>query len=78
MAIDNALKSANSADNSLVGKKVTTTASLLNVRSGAGTSNRIIKQVKSGTTAVVVEEVDGWCKLDNPSGWVSKDYIKKV
>lgn len=78
LAIDNALKSANSADNSLVGKKVTTTASLLNVRSGAGTSNRIIKQVKSGTTAVVVEEVDGWCKLDNPSGWVSKDYIKKV
>ena len=79
-AIDNAIKAldANNNSGSLVGDKVKTTASLLNVRSGAGTSNRIVKQVKAGTVATVIEERDGWCKLDNPSGWVSRDYVTKI
>lgn len=57
--------------------KAKVTASLLNVRSGAGTKFSIISQIKMGYECLVVEEKDGWCKIKNPSGWVSKEYIKK-
>jgi hypothetical protein len=79
-AIDKAIKNLDdkNASGKLIGSTVSVTASLLNVRSGAGTNNRIVKQVKYGTTFVVLEESNGWCKIDSPSGWVSKDYIKKV
>lgn len=78
--IDNEIAKLNTETqtNSLVGCKVKTTASLLNVRSGAGIGNRIVKQVKAGTVAVVLAEQNGWCQLDNPAGWVSKDYVTKV
>ena len=62
----------------LVDCDVIVTASLLNVRSGAGTQYRIVKQIKSGTRCAVTEETNGWCKIKSPSGWVSKDYIKKI
>lgn len=79
-AIDDAIRMLDSVTTSdtLVGQKVKTTASLLNVRSGAGMENRIVKQVKAGTIATVLAEQGGWCQLDNPSGWVSKDYITEV
>lgn len=78
-AIDLAVKeqSKHGNPNSFVGSKIKVTASVLNVRSGAGSSYSIIKQLKYGTLATVVDERSGWCKLDNPSGWVSKDYIRK-
>ena len=79
-AIDKAIESMGNDNTSgqLIGSRVRTTASLLNVRAGAGTTYRIIKQVKAGAIATVVDELNGWCKLDNPSGWVSKDYIVKI
>lgn len=78
--INEAIKNLVSTDRSesFVGHIVSVTASLLNVRSGAGTSNTIVKQVKNGTTFTVVEESDGWCRIDSPAGWVSKEYIKLV
>ena len=79
-AIDAAIKKAESqsAPVSYVGSKVSVTANLLNVRSGAGTSYGIVKQIKKGTLCTVTEDTDGWCKIDFPVGWVSKDYITKV
>lgn len=78
-AIDKAIKELETKNDSVfVGSNIRTTASLLNVRAGAGKSYRIVKQVKAGTSAVVVEEKDGWCRLSNPDGWVSKDYIVKI
>lgn len=65
------------ADNN-VGLKVSVTASLLNVRSGPGTNYGIVKQIKYGTLCNVLEEREGWCKIDAPSGWVSKDYIVRI
>lgn len=79
-AIESALKklSENGIDNSYTGKQIRVTASVLNVRAGAGTSYRIVTTLKYGTRATVTDESSGWCKLDSPLGWVSKDYIRKV
>lgn len=76
-AIDKAIQELEGSCN-LVGCKVKVTASLLNVRSGSGTNYRIVKQIKKDTICKVLEEENNWCKLENPSGWVSKDYIKKI
>ena len=38
----------------------------------------IVKQIKRGTVCTVIEDRSGWCKIDSPIGWISKDHIKKV
>lgn len=53
------------------------TASTLNVRSGAGTSNSIIGTLKKGEKVRINKEVNGWYNIyygDN-GGWVSASYI---
>lgn len=79
-AIDAAIKKAEpqGATANYVGSKVSVTANLLNVRSGAGTNHGIVGQIKKGTLCTVTEDADGWCKIDSPVGWVSKEYITKV
>lgn len=79
-AIDKAIKELDTKNDSgsLVGCQVKVTASLLNVRAGTGTNYRIVRQIKKDTVCKVLEEQNDWCKLENPSGWVSKDYIKKI
>lgn len=79
-ALDNAIETLdnNKQSESVIGSKIKTTASLLNVRSGPGTKNRIVKQVKFGTIATVVDEEDDWYKLDNPDGWVSSEYVEQI
>jgi N-acetylmuramoyl-L-alanine amidase len=56
----------------------TVTASLLNVRANAGTSYRINQTLKKGTKITIIEEKNGFGKLNNGNGWVSLKYIKKV
>lgn len=79
-AIDAAIKNVElqSIPSNYIGSKVSVTANLLNVRSGAGISYGIVKQIKKGTLCTVTEDTNGWCKIDSPAGWVSKDYITKV
>lgn len=60
------------------GKQVKVTASLLNVRSGAGTTNTIVATVKKGTICIVTEEKDGWGKIQSPAGWISSQYYENV
>lgn len=54
----------------------TVKADLLNVRSGPGTGNSILRQIANGTSCTITEEKDGWGKLSN-GGWVSLQYITK-
>lgn len=63
---------------SVPGYKAKVTATLLNVRSGAGTSFSIVSQIKKDYVCTVSQETNGWCKIASPSGWVSKDYIVKI
>lgn len=49
-------------------------ASVLNVRSGAGISNSIVKTLKYGTKVTVYETKDGWSRIGNKE-WVSNKYL---
>lgn len=52
------------------------TASLLNVRAGAGTNYRVLTTVKKGSTHKLLEEKNGWGRISK--GWVSSTYYKKL
>lgn len=53
------------------------TASLLNVRAGAGTEHKINTCVKSGEVFTIVEESGGWGKLKSGAGWINLKYTAK-
>ena len=54
------------------------TASALNVRSGAGTSYKIIGSLRNGSTVTILETKNGWHKIKygNSYGYISGDYVK--
>ena len=62
--------------------KVRITASVLNVRKGAGTNYAIATQVKKGEVyTIVAEQKSGnstWGKLKSGAGWISLGYTEKV
>lgn len=59
------------------GYKGIVTAWALNVRTGAGTNHSIIKTLKRNTTVTILEEKNGWGRIDS-KGWVSLKWIKTV
>lgn len=59
------------------GYKGIVTAWALNVRTGAGTNHSIIKTLKRNTTVTILEEKNGWGRID-AKGWVSLKWIKTV
>ena len=57
-----------------------TTASVLNLRKGAGTGYAIIGKLPFGTGVTVLEKKGNWWKVktfNNQTGWVSKNYLSK-
>ena len=58
--------------------KVKITATVLNVRNGAGVSNVIVGQVKKDEVYTIVETKNGWGKLKSGVGWISLKYTKEV
>ncbi|MEI6767266.1 MAG: amidase [Bacteroidota bacterium] len=55
------------------------TAYVLNVRSGPGVSNGIVKSLQKGTHVIAYEEKNGWCRIDAAQQqWVSKSYLLEV
>jgi LysM repeat protein len=56
--------------------KVKITASLLNVRAGAGTNYKVLVTVKKGSTYELLEEKNGWGRISK--GWISSTYYKKL
>ncbi len=61
---------------SLKSNRYKVTASALNVRSGIGTSYKIVKVLKKGETVEVIETLNGWGKV--AGGWVSMKYLSLV
>lgn len=57
---------------------VRVTASVLNVRAGAGATYKVQTTVKKGEVYTIVEEKNGWGKLKSGAGWVSLNYCKKL
>ena len=59
-------------------KVMTVTATKLNIRSGAGTSNKVVGTLTQGAQVTVLEQVTVgttlWARIEQ--GWVSMDYLK--
>ena len=51
-------------------------ATALNVRSGTGTSYKIVKVLKQGEIVNVFDTLNGWAKISG--GWVSMKYLSPV
>ncbi len=50
----------------------------LNVRAGAGTGNKALRQLPIGTEVTIYEETNGWYRISKTgSEWVSAQYVKK-
>ena len=58
--------------------KVKVTASILNVRKGAGTKYAITKTVKKNEVYTIMEESNGWGRLKSGAGWISLKYTSKI
>ena len=58
--------------------RVKITASVLNVRKGAGTNYSISTTVKRNEVYTIVEEKYGWGKLKSGAGWISLSYTTKL
>lgn len=58
--------------------KVKITASVLNVRAGAGTGYKVKTTVKKGGVYTIVGEKNGWGKLKSGAGWIKLSYTKRV
>jgi N-acetylmuramoyl-L-alanine amidase len=58
--------------------KVKITASVLNVRKGAGTNYAIATTVKKNEVYTIVEEKNGWGKLKSEAGWISLSYTTRI
>ena len=60
------------------GKSVTVNTPSLNMRSGAGAENTRIGGVSQGQQFIVIEEKNGWIKVNvnSTEGWISGDYVK--
>lgn len=79
-AIEKALKKTDASDNS--GYTVKATASVLNIRRGAGTNYPVTGSIRDRGIYTIVSEASGagaskWGKLSDGRGWISLDYCMK-
>lgn len=49
--------------------------SALNVRSGPGTSYKVIATIQQGQRVKVLKRQNGWAQLEQPAGWVYEGYL---
>ena len=58
--------------------KVKVNVDVLNIRSGVGTSCKIVGQIKDRGVYTIVEKQGSWGKLKSGAGWISLNYCKEV
>ena len=58
--------------------KVKVNVDVLNIRSGVGTSCKIVGQIKDKGVYTIVEKQGSWGKLKSGAGWISLNYCKEV
>ena len=51
---------------------------VLNIRSGVGTSCKVVGQIKDRGVYTIVEKQGSWGKLKSGAGWISLNYCKEV
>jgi uncharacterized protein YgiM (DUF1202 family) len=60
------------------GFRVKVTASVLNIRKGAGASYPLMGRITNKGIYTIVEEKNGWGKLKSGAGWIHLGYVKKL
>jgi N-acetylmuramoyl-L-alanine amidase/Bacterial SH3 domain len=55
--------------------RATVNADKLNIRNGAGQTYLKIGSVLKGQELFILEEINGWCKIDMGEKWVKKEYL---
>ncbi len=50
---------------------------LLNVRSGPGSKNKIVKKLTAKTPLIIYESKNGWLKISSNNEWVLASYVKQ-
>ena len=79
MGTDYVEKVTTTSSSSLSGYQVKiVNCSVLNVRSGAGTSYPVVTTVKANEVYTIVDESNGFGKLKSGAGWISLSYTKKI
>ena len=58
--------------------KVKVNVDVLNIRSGVGTSCKVVGQIKDKGVYTIVEKQGSWGKLKSGAGWISLNYCKEV
>ena len=58
--------------------KVKVNVDVLNIRSGVGTSCKVVGQIKDRGVYTIVEKQGSWGKLKSGAGWISLNYCKEV
>ena len=67
-----------SKTSSFTAYKVKVTTSALNIRSGAGTNNKVVSVIRDRGVYTIIDEKSGWGKLKSGAGWISLKYCKKI
>ncbi len=75
--LENAIKSEPKPEPVFKPYKVKVTASALNYRSGPSTQHRINGVIRDKGIYTIIEEKDGWGKLQSGAGWISLKYAEK-
>ncbi|HSQ88286.1 SH3 domain-containing protein, partial [Romboutsia sp.] len=70
----------NSNESNILGEKKRVTVNRLNMRSGAGTSYRVIITLNKGDVLDVVSENNGWTKVkyNGRLGYISSEYLEDI
>lgn len=76
-SVSSSSTSSNSSSSSGYQVKIVN-CSVLNVRSGAGTSYPVVTTVKANEVYTIVEESNGFGKLKSGAGWISLSYTQKI
>ena len=58
--------------------KVKVNVDVLNIRSGVGTSCKVVGQIKDRGVYTIIEKQGSWGKLKSGAGWISLNYCKEV
>ena len=58
--------------------KIRVTATQLNIRKNASLTSKIVGTLNKGDNVTIVEEKDGWGKLENNKGWICLSWTRKI
>ena len=72
------INTPNPVTETATGYKVKVTATVLNIRAGAGTNTKKVGNLKQNQVVTIIDTKNGWGKLSDGKGWISLYYTKRI